>query len=140
MLVRLATEEAVLAGDAFSPRQREEIIRAIQAAGRQSGLTYSVYVGPSEGPARAYARRRHTELGAEAPDTVLVFVDPAGRALEIVTGSRARRWLDDRACTLAAMSMTSAFAAGNLAGGIAQGLQVLAEHARHPQSLHTGGI
>jgi hypothetical protein len=35
------------------------------------------------------------------------------------------------------MSMTSAFAAGNLAGGIAQGLQVLGEHARHPQSLHT---
>jgi len=24
-----------------------------------------------------------------------------------------------------------------LAGGIAQGLQVLGEHARHPQSLHT---
>jgi len=27
--------------------------------------------------------------------------------------------------------------AGNLAGGIAQGVQLLAEHARHPQSLHT---
>jgi uncharacterized membrane protein YgcG len=128
----------VLAGEAFSPRQREEIVRAIQAAQRQSGLNYSVYVGPADGPVRVYARRRHSELGPEAPDSVLVFVDPAARQLEIVTGSRARRWLDDRACALAAMSMTSAFAAGNLAGGIAQGLQVLAEHARHPQSLHTG--
>lgn len=128
----------MLAGDAFSPRQREEIVRAIQGAGRQSGLNYSVYVGPAEGQPRPYARRLHAELGADAPDSVLVFVDPAARNLEIVTGSRARRWLDDRACALAAMSMTSGFAAGNLAGGISHGLQVLAEHARHPQSLHTG--
>jgi uncharacterized membrane protein YgcG len=134
-----ATEPAVLAGDAFSPRQREEITRAITGALRQSGLHYSVYVGQAEGPARAYALARHAELAGAAPDSVLVFVDPAARQLEIVTGSRARRWLDDRACALAAMSMTSAFAAGNLAGGIAQGLQVLAEHARHPQSLHKSG-
>lgn len=127
----------MLAGDAFSERQREEIIRAIQLGRRSSGVNFSVYVGTTDGPARSYAKRRHAELGAEAPDSVLVFVDPAGRHLEIVTGSRARRWLDDRACALAAMSMTSAFAAGNLAGGISQGLQVLAEHARHPQSLHT---
>ncbi len=127
----------MLAGDAFSERQREEITRAIQLGRRSSGVAFSVYVGAAEGPSRAYARRRHAELGAEAPDSVLVFVDPAGRHLEIVTGSRARRWLDDRACALAAMSMTSAFAAGTLAGGIAQGVQVLAEHARHPQSLHT---
>lgn len=128
----------MLAGDAFSARQREEIIRAIQLGRSRSGVNFSVYVGPSEGPPRPYARRRHRELGPEAPDSVLVFVDPAGRHLEIVTGSRARRWLDDRACTLAAMTMTSAFSAGNLAGGIAQGVGVLAEHARHPQSLHTG--
>lgn len=127
----------MLAGDAFSERQRDEIIRAIQLGQRSSGVNFSVYVGTAEGTARSYAKRRHAELGAEAPDSVLVFVDPAGRHLEIVTGSRARRWLDDRACALAAMSMTSSFAAGNLAGGIAQGLQVLAEHARHPQSLHT---
>lgn len=127
----------MLAGDAFSARQREEIIRAIQLARQQSGLSYSVYVGPADGPPRAYARRRHLELGPEAPDSVLVFVDPAGRHLEIITGARARRWVDDRACALAAMSMTSAFTAGNLAGGISQGLLVLAEHARHPQSMHT---
>lgn len=112
-------------------------MRAIQRAERTSGLHFSVYVGAAEGPPRAYAKRRHAELGAQAPDAVLIFVDPAARNLEIVTGGRARRWVDDRACALASMSMTSAFAAGNLAGGIVQGLQVLGEHARHPQSLHT---
>jgi uncharacterized membrane protein YgcG len=127
----------VLAGDAFSPRQREDIVRAIQRAERASGLRFSVYVGAAEGPPRPYAKRLHGELGAEAADSVLIFVDPAARHLEIITGGRARRWVDDRACALASMSMTSAFAAGNLAGGIAQGLQVLGEHARHPQSLHT---
>lgn len=127
----------MLAGDAFTPGQREEIVKAMQRAQRQSGLKFSVYVGAAEGSPRAYAKKRHAELGAEAAESVLVFVDPAGRHLEIVTGGRAKRWLPDRACTLAALSMTSAFAAGNVAGGIVQGLQSLAEHARHPQSLHT---
>lgn len=127
----------VLAGDpAFTPGQRDEIVRAIQRAERQSGLRFSVYVGPTEGNARSYAKKRHAELGVEAPDSVLVFVDPAGRHLEIVTGGRAKRWLQDRSCALATLTMTSAFAAGNLVGGIVQGLQSLAEHARHPQSLH----
>jgi hypothetical protein len=128
----------VLAGDVFSPRQREEIVRAIQVAGRECGLHFSVYVGQADGPPRAYARRRHAELGIEAPDSVLVFVDPAARALEIVSGGRARRWVDDRTAALAAMTMTSSFAAGNLVGGIVHGLQVIAEHARHPQSMHQG--
>jgi uncharacterized membrane protein YgcG len=123
--------------DGFTQSQKDAILRAIQVGRQNSGLSFSVYVGPAEGNPRAFARRRHAELGAEAPDAVLVLVDPVARALEIVTGSRARRWVDDRACALAAASMTTAFAAGNLAGGIAQGLQVLAEHSRHPQSLHT---
>ncbi|MGQ0465533.1 MAG: DUF5130 family protein [Sporichthyaceae bacterium] len=122
---------------AFSPAQREEIARAIGRAERQSGLNFSLYVGPAEGPARAYAKKRHAELGAEAAESVLIFVDPASRALEIVTGSRAKRWLNDRSCGLATLTMTSHFAQGNLIGGIVQGVQQLAEHARHPASLHT---
>jgi uncharacterized membrane protein YgcG len=126
----------VLAGEAFSPRQREEIVRAIQHAQQQSGLRFSVYVGPVPGDPRAHARRLHAELGADAPNAVLVLVDPANRALEVVTGNEARRWLDDRACALGSISMTSSFAAGDLAGGIARGLQVLGSNARHPVSLH----
>jgi hypothetical protein len=33
--------------------------------------------------------------------------------------------------------MKSAFAAGDLVGGITQGVQQLAEHARHPQVRHS---
>jgi uncharacterized membrane protein YgcG len=35
------------------------------------------------------------------------------------------------------MTMTSAFQAGDLSGGIANGVLALAEHARVPKSLHT---
>jgi uncharacterized membrane protein YgcG len=127
----------VPAGEAFSPRQRDEIVRAIQLAQQQSGLRYSVYVGAADGDPRAYARRLHAALGEDAPRSVLVLVDPSTRALEIVTGRLAARWVDDRATALAAMSMVSSFAAGDLHGGIVQGVQLLAEHARHPRSLHT---
>jgi uncharacterized membrane protein YgcG len=135
-----ATAGPVLAGEAFSPRQRDEIVRAIQLAQQMSGLRFSVYVGPVTGEPREHARRLHAELGADAPRSVLVLVDPANRSLEIVTGSEARRWLDDRSCALGSLAMTSSFAAGDLAGGIARGLQVLGEHARHPRSLHTGEL
>ena len=128
----------MLAGDTFSPRQRDEILRAITNATRRSGLEFSVYVGPADGPPRAYARRRHAELGVGAPDAVLVFVDPAGRSLEIIIGSRACRRLDDRACALAAISMGADFALGNLAGGVVHGLRALADQVQ-PQSLQARG-
>ncbi len=65
------------------------------------------------------------------------MVDPAHRRLEILTGATAARSLDDRATALGAMSMTSSFAAGDLAGGIVAGLHTLAEHARQPRTLHS---
>lgn len=100
-----------------------------------SGLRYSVYVGETAGDTRAHARRLHAALD-RAAETVLVAVDPAAKRLEIVTGSEARTRLDDRACALAGLSMSSAFAAGDLAGGLAGGLQMLADHARRPRTLH----
>ncbi len=117
-------------------RQRDDIKRAIQLARQASGVRFSVYVGAAEGDYRGFARKLHAALGAEAPHAVLVFVDPGARRLEIVTGPEARRQLDDRSCALAAMSMTTAFTAGDLAGGIASGVQMLAEHARRPRTLH----
>jgi uncharacterized membrane protein YgcG len=124
-------------GDAFSPKQYDEIVRAIRLAHKQSQLPVSVYVGTLEGDTRAMAQRLHAALGAPAPATVLVAVDPGARRLEIVTGTSVRRRLDDRAASLAAMTMTSAFQAGDLSGGIANGVLALAEHARAPKSLHT---
>ena len=123
------------AGEAFSGRQREDIERAIRLAKQDTGLEVSVYVGTLEPP----ARRRAEELHAQLPDpavTALVAVDPSARQLEIVTGHQLRTWLDDRACSLAALAMTTSFAAGNLSGGIVDGIRSIAEHARRPQTLH----
>ena len=74
--------------------------------------------------------------GAEAPGTVLVAVDPLARSLEIVTGSRAARALDDRTCALASLTMTTSFAGGDLVGGLCRGLQVLADHGRVVAQRH----
>jgi uncharacterized membrane protein YgcG len=126
----------VRAGEAFTPRQRDEITRALEAAEAESDLAFSVYVGATEGESRAYAERLHTELGEQATRAVLVLVDPAARQVEIVTGSDAARRLDDRACTLAAFAMTSTFAAGDLTGGILHGIAQLASNARQPRTLH----
>ena len=116
------------AGETLSAGQRAELQRALRVAEEQSGLAFSLYVGPWEG-GRSGARALHAQVSN--PDyTVLIAVDAPSRSLEIVTGRQARIALDDRACALASMSMTSSFAAGDLAGGIRDGLAVLAEHGR----------
>lgn len=125
------------AGDAFSARQQEDVVRAIRLARQQSDLPVSVYVGTLEGDSRATALQLHGALGDRAAGSVLVAVDPGARRVEVVTGPEARRRLDDRAAGLAAMTMTSAFQAGDLSGGIANGVLALAEHAHAPRSLHT---
>jgi uncharacterized membrane protein YgcG len=53
-----------------------------------------------------------------------------------VTGSEAKRRVDDRAAGLAAASMASTFAVGDLAGGIVNGIQSLMEHAQSAPVLH----
>lgn len=126
------------AGEAFSARQQEDVVRAIRLARQQSQLPVSVYVGTLEGDSRTAALRLHAALGDEAAQSVLVAVDPGARRVEIVTGPEVRRRLDDRAAGLAAITMTSAFQAGDLSGGIASGVLALAEHAHAPRSLHTG--
>ena len=125
------------AGEAFSERQQQDVVRAIRLAQQQSQLPVSVYVGTLEGDSRATALQLHGALGDDAPQTVLVAVDPGARRVEVVTGAEVRRRLDDRAAGLAAMTMTSAFQAGDLSGGIASGVLALAEHAHTPRSLHT---
>ncbi|MET0999235.1 MAG: DUF5130 family protein [Marmoricola sp.] len=123
------------AGDAFSSAQQAEIDRAIRGAETTSRFEFSVYVGTVDGDPHHYARRLHASLSS--PDrSVLVLVDPAARALEVVTGSVVRRSLSDDAVRLAAAGMQSAFSAGDLVGGIKHGVGQLADSARQPQSLH----
>lgn len=123
------------AGEAFTARERHEIDRAVRDAETMCRYEFSVFVGAAEGESRPFAERLHAAL--RAPDrSVLVMVDPAGRILEVVTGAEVRRDLDDAEVRLAALSMQTAFAAGDLVGGITRGLMTLAEHARRPRMLH----
>jgi uncharacterized membrane protein YgcG len=123
-------------GNAFTPLQAQDIERAVGDAGRVSGATFSVYVGPTEGDPRAYAEQLHGRL-ADPDRSVLILVDPSIRQLEIVTGPIVGRTLDNRQAALAAITMQSAFAAGDLYRGLLNGLQQLAGHARGAHTLHT---
>jgi uncharacterized membrane protein YgcG len=125
----------VATGEAFTTAQRHEIDRAIRDAETASRVEFSVFVGRAEGETRPFAERLHDSLVAPAR-SVLVMVDPAAKLLEIVTGAEVRRLLDDAEVKLAALTMQTAFAAGDLVGGITRGVQQLAEHARRPQVRH----
>ncbi len=115
----------------FAPRQLWRVDEALAAADRETGLTFSVYVGDLEGLTREAAERLHAQLGDHAHCTVLMAVSPNQKVLEIVTGSEARRAIPDRVCALAVLSMTAAFEGGDLAGGLVTGLRMLADQARH---------
>ena len=128
----------VATGEAFSASARAEIDKAIRQAETMCRYEFSVFVGASEGETRPFAERLHAALVAPAR-SVLVMVDPAARIVEVVTGAEARRVLDDAEVKLATLSMQSAFAAGDLVGGIKAGLIQLADHARRPQLLHHDG-
>ena len=123
-------------GEGFTATERHEIDKAIRDAETLCRYEFSVYVGRSDGESRPFAERLHAAL--VAPErSVLVLVDPSAKLLEIVTGSEARRDLDDAEVRLATLTMQSAFAAGDLVGGITRGLFQLAEHARRPELRHS---
>lgn len=103
-----------------------------------SGLDFAVYVGPLP-DARASAEARHRAM-ADPDRSVLVAVDPGGRRLEIVTGALAAERCDARACGLATATMAASFGAGDLLGGIRNGLGLLGSHARRAAPLHTGTL
>ncbi len=125
-------------GDGFSASQRHEIDKAIRDAETMCRFEFSVYVGASEGETRPFAERLHAALVAPAR-SVLVMVDPAARIVEVVTGAEVRRDLRDEEVKLAVLGMQTAFAAGDLTGGIKRGVLQLADHARRPRMLHVEG-
>ena len=123
------------AGNALTPQQLDRLRRAVDNAESVSGLIFSVFLGIAEEDSRGYAERLHAGL-TDPDNSVLVLCDPEFRALEIVTGTEARRELDDVECRLAAASMQSSFAGGDIVGGLVVGIQQLGEAARKPRTLH----
>ena len=122
--------------EGFSGAQRLEIDTAVRAAETSSRFEFSVFVGATEGDPRAYAEGLHSALSAPAR-SVLIMIDPVRRVLQIVTGEQVRRTLSDDASRLAAVTMQSALAEGDIVGAIKRGLAQLAEAARQPRTLHT---
>ncbi|MGH3713879.1 MAG: DUF5130 family protein [Micromonosporaceae bacterium] len=112
----------------FTTRQLLRIDEALVAADSETGLTFSVYVGPLDEPTRAHAERLHDQL-ADSGEAVLLAISPNQRVLEIVTGEQATARLPRQVCALAALSMTAAFGGGDLAGGIVTGLRMLTDQA-----------
>lgn len=116
-------------GEAFTEAQEHDLTRALATACAETGLDFSAFVGSADGDLRRYAERLHAALGARAPASVLIFVSPAQRRVEVVVGREARHRIDDRACALAALSMCSAFGGGDLTGGLLTGVRMLVETA-----------
>ena len=112
----------------LSTRALLRIDEALRLADASTGLTFSVYIGELGEASRETAELLHGRL-ADPDVSILIAISPNERVLEVVTGSRARRRVLDRSAKLAALSMSAAFAGGDLGGGIVAGLAQLAEHA-----------
>jgi hypothetical protein len=112
----------------FTTRQLLRLDEALRLADESTGLTFSVYVGDLDEPVRGHAEKLHDQL-PDPDQAVLVAVSPNQRSLEVVTGVEARKRLPDRSAKLAALSMSAAFAGGDLAGGLVSGLAQLADQA-----------
>jgi hypothetical protein len=121
----------------FKSHERFQIDEAIRRAEQVSRYEFSVFVGRADGDPRAFATQLHNSLVAPAR-SILIMLDPAARALEIVTGGYVRRTLSDQEVELTTLQMQSLFAEGDLVGGLKRGIQMLADHARAPETLHAG--
>lgn len=94
-----------------------------------TGLQLSVYVGPGEEDLRAQAEALLVKAGLHTRPAVLVLIEPLRRRVELVTAPEARTRIHDATAELAVATMTRQFARGDLAGGIAAAVDVLAAAA-----------
>lgn len=117
------------AGDGgFSSAQLHDIDSAIRAAETASRRELSVYVGhrPDVADPRDLAQRLHAAL-RHPRQSVLVFVDPVERRLEIVTGADSR--VSDEAAGQVASAMKASFEQLDLVGGLKDGVARLGDAA-----------
>lgn len=110
----------------FTSRQLARLDEALTLSSRESGLTFSVYVGELAPPMRASAEHLFERL---TPSSVLIAVSPGQRCVHIVTGEESAMRLPNRACALAALTMRASFSNGDLTGGLVNGLRQLADSA-----------
>lgn len=122
-------------GERLTTSERTGLEETIRRAEQESRVEFSVFIGTAEGAPHAFATQLHNSLVAPAR-SIVIMVDPQSRVVEVVTGGWVRRTLRDQQSELAVAAMQSAFAAGDLAGGLRRGITMLAENARAPRTLH----
>jgi hypothetical protein len=120
----------------FGFQELARLDEALTMSSRETGLRFTLYIGDLGTPTRARAEELHARSGHNPSESVLIAVSPGQRVVEVVTGAAAARRLPDRACALAVLSMTGSFAAGDLVGGIVNGLRQLSDQAGHPHRRH----
>jgi hypothetical protein len=113
----------------FKPSQLARIDEALTLASRETGLTFSVFVGAFGGPSREIAEKMFDKLASRHAAPMLVAVSPGERRLELVTGGPSNIRIPNRVCGLAALAMRASFSNGDLTGGIVNGLRQLADAA-----------
>jgi uncharacterized membrane protein YgcG len=128
------TDEGSRLDSIFSFHELARLDEALTMSSRETGLRFTLYIGDLGKQTRAQAEELHARSGAHPSDSVLLAVSPGQKVVEVVTGAGAARRLPDRACALAVLSMTGSFAAGDLVGGIVNGLRQLSDQAGHPSS------
>ena len=119
----------------FSFQELARLDEALTMSSRETGLRFTLYIGDLGKPTRVQAEEMHRRSGGDPAESVLIALSPGQRVVEVVTGAGAARRLPDRACALAVLSMTGSFAAGDLVGGIVNGLRQLSDQAGHPPAL-----
>ena len=113
----------------FSPSQLARLDEALTLSSRATGLEFAIYLGGLGDDTREFAEQLHANLGARAPEGVLLAVSPGQRQIEIVTGDDAYRRIPDRTCKLAVMSMVASFKEGELIEGLISALRMLSDAA-----------
>ena len=117
----------------FTARQLSRIDEAITLSSRESGLTFSVYIGELAQQTRDAAEGLFRELAETASAPLLIAISPAQRVLQIVTGDESSARIANKSCALAALSMRASFSAGDLTGGIVTALRMLSDAAGRAQ-------
>ncbi|HWI42338.1 MAG TPA: DUF5130 family protein [Nocardioides sp.] len=113
----------------LSETERAALDVTIRKAEQACRAEISVFVGTAHGDPRAFATSLHNTLVLPAR-SVLVMVDPSRRVVEIVTGGHVRERLTDDEAAQTVAVMTERFAEGDLAGGLADGIEFLGQAAR----------
>jgi uncharacterized membrane protein YgcG len=130
-------DEDVNGEQIFSWQELSRLDEALTMASRETGLRFTLYIGDLGKPTRLHAEELFARSGGDLTESVLIAVSPGQRVVEVVVGAGASRRLPDRACALAVLSMTNTFAAGDLVGGIINGLRQLSDQAGHPPKHRT---